>query len=177
VAAVAREPLAQEIRLTWWREALDEIAGRGAVRRHPVSEALAASVRRRNLALPLLAGMIEARYEALDGPPADEAAALARIDRTAGAVMRLAVAVLAPQAAGSPAIEPAARAWALAHAGQGEAARSNLEEARGAARTLPAAAFPAIAYVTLARAYRPGRAPSLLEKQFRLLGAVVTGRL
>ena len=50
-----------------------------------------------------LEGMIEARYEAIDGPPADEAAQLARIDRTAGAVMRLAVAVLAPGAADSPA--------------------------------------------------------------------------
>jgi phytoene synthase len=176
VAAVAREPLAQEIRLTWWREALDEIAA-GAVRRHPVAEALTACVRRRTLPLALLEGMIEARYEALGGPPIDEDDALARIDRTAGAVMRLAVAVLAPQASDSPAIEPAARAWALAHAGQGEAARANLAVARTAARSLPAAAFPAIAYATLARAYRPGNAPPLLEKQLRLLGAVLTGRL
>jgi phytoene synthase len=177
VAAVAREPLAREIRLTWWREALDEIAGGCEVRRHAVAEALAAAVRRRGLPLGPLEGMIEARYEAIDGPPADEAAQLDRIDRTAGAVMRLAVAVLAPGAADSPAIAPAARAWALAHAGQTDAAWSNLVQARAVARTLPAAAFPALAYATLARAYRPGRAPSLLEKQLRLLAAVLTGRL
>jgi len=177
VAAVAREPLAQEIRLTWWREALDEIAAGAAARRHPVAEALSACVRRRALPLPPLEGLVEVRYEALDGPPVNEAAALARIDRTAGAVMRLAVGVLAPEALGSPAIEPAARAWALAHAGMGEAARANLAAARAAARGLPAAAFPAIAYATLARAYHPGRAPSLLEKQLRLLGAVLTGWL
>jgi phytoene synthase len=177
VPAVAREPLAQEIRLTWWREALDEIAVGRDVRRHPVAEALAAAVRRRDLPAAPLEGMIEARYEAIDGPSADEAGRLLRIDRTAGAVMRLAAAVLAPGAAASPAIAPAARAWALVHAGHTAAARSNLAQARAAARTLPAAAFPAVAYATLARAYRPGRAPSILEKQFRLLGAVLTGRL
>jgi len=177
VPAVAREPLAQEVRLTWWREALDAIAAGGDVRRHPVAEALGATVRRRALPTAPLEGMIEARYEAVDGPPVDEAAQLHRIDRTAGAVMRLAVAVLAPQAADSPAVAPAARAWALAHAGQAAAALWNLEEASAAARTLPAAAFPAVAYATLARAYRSGRAQSMLEKQFRLLGAVLTGRL
>jgi hypothetical protein len=134
-------------------------------------------VRRRSLELAPLEGMIDAREEAIDGPPADEAAALARIDRSAGAVMRLAVGVLAPEAADSPAITPAARAWALAHAGQEEGARSSLEQARVGARRVPAAAFPALAYATLARAYRPRRAPSLLEKQFRLLAAVLTGRL
>jgi phytoene synthase len=177
VAQLAREPLAQEIRLTWWREALDELAAGGRARGHPVAAALGAAVARRALPPAPLVGMIEVRFEAIDSPPVGAAARLRWIDETAGAVMRLAVSRLAPEAADSPAIAPAARAWALAHAAQTTAALSNLAEARVAARAAPAAAFPAIAYATLARAYRSGRAPSMLEKQLRLLGAVLTGRL
>ncbi|HEY3889926.1 MAG TPA: squalene/phytoene synthase family protein, partial [Caulobacteraceae bacterium] len=36
---VAHEPLMQEIRLTWWREALDEVFAGRPPRRHPVVEA------------------------------------------------------------------------------------------------------------------------------------------
>jgi phytoene synthase len=42
---------------------------------------------------------------------------------------------------------------------------------------LPVAAFPAVAYATLANAYAAGRAPSDLEKRLRLTMAVLTGRL
>lgn len=172
---MAREPLAQEIRLTWWREALDEISAPGAVRRHPVVEALAVAVRRNGMPPEPLVGMIEARFEAIDAPPTDEPARLRHIDRTAGAVMRLAVQVLAPAEVDSPAIAPAARAWALARMGQ--PATAALAQARASARRLPAAAFPAIAYATLARAYRRGRGPSPLGRRIRLLGAVLTGKL
>src|SRR3954468_9374408 len=46
---VSSNPLIGEIRLTWWREALDEVFEGRPVRRHPTAEALALAVRRRDL--------------------------------------------------------------------------------------------------------------------------------
>ena len=51
----------QEIRLTWWREALDEIFAGQPVRSHPVVEALAQTIRRRDLPAAPFEAMIEAR--------------------------------------------------------------------------------------------------------------------
>src|ERR1700747_1184920 len=45
----ASNSLLGEIRLTWWREVLDEIYEGRAVRRHPTAQALAGVVDRRNL--------------------------------------------------------------------------------------------------------------------------------
>src|SRR5437879_13904921 len=47
---VASNALMGEIRLTWWREALDEIFGDKPVRHHPTAQALAAVVARHRLA-------------------------------------------------------------------------------------------------------------------------------
>jgi len=191
----AHEPLVQEIRLTWWREALEEIfAGRNP-RRHPVVEAMAAAIGRHGLSPALLDSMIGARIEAIDAPVlADEAAVHRYVDATAGALMRLAVVVL--DATASPAAAaPAARAWGMAGLARlrragldrlppawDEAAvrarvAAGLAEARAAARGLGVAAFPALAYATLAGAYAAGRTPSELEKRLRLTTAVLTGRL
>ena len=55
----ATTPLMAEIRLTWWREALDEIFEDRPVRRHPTAEALGGAVRRRRLQrAPLEAMMV-----------------------------------------------------------------------------------------------------------------------
>ena len=63
---VASTPLMAEIRLTWWREALDEIFEGGPVRRHPTAEALAAAVRRRGLPRAPLEAMIDGQIAALE---------------------------------------------------------------------------------------------------------------
>jgi hypothetical protein len=42
---------------------------------------------------------------------------------------------------------------------------------------LPVAAFPALAYVCLAKPYAAGRSLSELEKRTRLLAAVLLGRI
>src|SRR5580693_2208603 len=62
IAETVREPLMGEIRLAWWREALDEIFAGAAPRRHPVVDALSLAVRRRNLARAPLEAMVEARF-------------------------------------------------------------------------------------------------------------------
>jgi phytoene synthase len=195
VAETVREPLMGEIRLTWWREALDEVFAGGAVRRHPVAEALAAAVRRRNLARAPLEAMVEARYADLEPEGlAEEGALDAYVDGSAGALMALSAAVAAG-AADAEGLRPAARAWGLAgllrlrakgvarlpaawtDAKVRAAVRDALKAARDGAHGLPVEAFPCIAYATLARPYAAGRSPSDLEKRVRLTTAVLTGRL
>jgi phytoene synthase len=194
VAETVRDPLMGEIRLTWWREALDEIFAGGGIRMHPVVGALGAAVRRRNLARAPLEAMIEARFNDLDPEPlAEESALQGYIDATAGSLMALTIAAVAGVEA--HAMRPAARAWGLAGLLRLRAAgvarlpeawtdervrtgvREALAEARGAAQALPVCAFPCIAYATLARAYAAGRAPSDLEKRLRLTASVLAGRL
>ncbi len=64
------EPLLGEIRLTWWREAIDELS-RGVVREHPVLQALAEPLREHALTPALFDRMIEARrFDLSDEPPA-----------------------------------------------------------------------------------------------------------
>jgi phytoene synthase len=185
----------QEIRLTWWREALDEVFAGRPPRRHPVVEALAETIRRRALTPAPFEATIEARIEAIDTPaPADEAAVHRHIDATAGALMGLAATILDPTMS-AVATRPAARAWGLAGLARlrrtgvdrlpkawddaeiRRRVRSAMTDARVAARQLPVAAFPAIAYATLANTYAAGRTPSDLEKRLRLTTAVLTGRL
>lgn len=134
------EPLMGEIRLTWWAEAVAEIFEGRAVRRHPVTLALAQAAKR-GLPREPLDTMIEARFAG-------------RAD--AAAVMAAAAALL-----GSPKAQVEA------------AARGDLAQANRDLRDLPAAAFPAVAHATLARA----KAPSAMEKRLRLTWAVVMGRL
>ena len=72
----ASEPMLARIRLTWWREALDEIA-EGRPRRHDVVEALAASLDGPLIDAPLRA-MIDAREAEIEAPPPANLAAYRR---------------------------------------------------------------------------------------------------
>jgi phytoene synthase len=189
VAEVVREPLMGEIRLTWWREALEELFAGRAPRRHPVVEALALAIGRRGLAAAPFEAMVEARIADLDAAPfADDGALGAYLDGTAGALMALAVAALG--GGDALAVRPAAQAWGLAGLARlgrlpeglaGAALRRRVEldlaAVRRAVVALPVSAFPAIAYAALARPYAAGRAPSELEKRLRLTLAVLSGRI
>jgi phytoene synthase len=113
VPVMVSEPLMGEIRLTWWREALDKIYAGGAVRSHPVALALAEAVRRRGLARAPLDVLIEARLGDLDAAPfTDEADALAYADQTAGALMQAAAEALGA-AGGLESVRMAGRAYGL----------------------------------------------------------------
>lgn len=191
------EPLMGEIRLTWWREALDEIYGSGPVRAHPVVLGLADAVRRRSLARAPLEALIEARFGDIAANPSSPEAfvntegALIYADQTAGALMQAAV-----QALGGPANFQAAklagRAYGLAMLAHRRAIGGQtrlpegldarplvaqaLREARPGLRALPLEAFPAIAYAALARRYARRAQMSVLEKQLRLVWATAMGR-
>ena len=59
IAEVVSEPMLGEMRLQWWREAIDEIAA-GHARKHEVVEPLAAATRRFDLPIRDLHPMDEA---------------------------------------------------------------------------------------------------------------------
>lgn len=167
---VASNPLLGEIRLTWWREMLDEAYEGRHVRHHPTAQALADVIKRHDLPREPLEAMIDARYRELDATPmtADEALEWAR--GTAGEAARVAAHILDPSAH-ERAVSGGA-IWALGRrepeliAGQAAAARAD-------ARTLSPAAFPAVAHAALA--LRP--AGSEIGKRLRLTWAVARGKL
>lgn len=190
VAASVREPLMGEIRLTWWREAM-EAAQAGKPARHPVVEAVAGA-----FAPADLAALPEGRYPDLDAEPMDgDAAVFAYLDATAGAVMALAARRLDPAAAPQH-VRGAARAFGLAGLWRVKTAglpsrlppgwaqadiaarvKAELTAARGELPRLPVAAFPAVAYAALAGPYAGKRKVGELEKRVRLTLAVLRGRL
>jgi phytoene synthase len=196
VPVMVSEPLMGEIRLTWWREALDEIYAGGPVRSHPVALALAEAVRRRGLDRAPLDDLIEARLGDLDAAPfTDEAEALAYADMTAGALMQAAAETLGA-AAGHESCRLAGCAYGLSLMAHRRAIGGRtrlpqdmtpervralvsdaLEGARAGLRALPVPAFPAVAYACLARRYARGAHLTALEKQLRLVWATATGAL
>lgn len=162
-----------EIRLTWWREVLDEIFEARPVRRHPAAQGLAGAVSRHDLPRAPLEAMLDARYDELGGrkPEGDELAAWA--DGVGGALMHLAARTLDPDS--TPDMTAAAgRLFALGRIG---AAGSDLQAERRTARrdlrTLSIVAFPAVLPAALAG--RGGASP--LSRQLRLTWAAATGRI
>ena len=156
---VASNLLLSEMRLTWWREALEEIFEDRPVRQHPAAQALARAVGRRGLKREALETLIEARYRGLDPAAMSEAEVL---DPATDAKMAL--------AGGS--------AWAL---GKRLAETPDLRPtflkvihaARSASRNLSVAAFPAIAHAALAG--RP--ASNDFARRLRLTIAVARGKI
>jgi len=64
-----REPMLGLIRLQWWREALDAIYAGGALRKHPVAEALADAIRRHDLPRDPFERLIAARERDMEPAP------------------------------------------------------------------------------------------------------------
>ena len=182
---VASTQLLAEIRLTWWREALDEIFAGGPVRRHPVAEALGEAVRRHNLPREPLEAMIDGQIETLDETSLDPAALLDWADAVEGSVARLTAQVLDP-AADPQAAAPAGRCWGLALLRRSGRApepvidpllAAALPGARRAAKALGVAALPAALPARLSRFDLAGRSPGVLGKQLALILASATGRI
>ena len=180
---VASTQLLAEIRLTWWREALDEIFAGGPVRRHPVAEALGSLARRHGLSREPLEAMIDGQIAEL-GIEFDAAASLAWADAVEGSLAHAAAFVLDPVS--SDRANLAGRAWGLAlllRSGRAPEAvlrpllASALTQVRAVAASLSVAALPAALPARLARFDLAGRSPGLLRKQFSLIVATATGRV
>jgi phytoene/squalene synthetase len=89
-----REPMIGEIRLQWWREAL-EGARKGKPRNHDVARALAATFAALTLPSDLFDAMIDARqFDLMSGTFGDDEKRDAYLDATSGNLMRLASRVL-----------------------------------------------------------------------------------
>ena len=107
------EPQLGEIRLQWWRDALDR-ASAGEATGHPVADAVGGAIRRYALSRDSLAGLIDARSFDVsvkimpDTPALDD-----YLGKTAGALFRLAAEVTAPHRTAE--IEPAVRAAGIAY--------------------------------------------------------------
>lgn len=96
-----REAMLGQIRLQWWRDALDEIQAGKPPRRHAVVEPLAAAIRRHNLPRDAFERLLLARERDLDDTPFQTLAELeAYADGTSGALIALALLILDVKDAG-----------------------------------------------------------------------------
>jgi phytoene synthase len=95
VPDLVREPLAGEIRLQWWRDAL--IGGSGdAAAGHPVAVAMRAAIARFALPTEIVERVIDAQADALHGErPIDERAMRKRLAASEGGVFQLAARICA----------------------------------------------------------------------------------
>ena len=74
IPALVSEPMAGQIRLQWWRDAVD-FATPGARTGNPVADTLSAAIIQHNLPKDRLIGMVDARVPAMfDDAPADDKA-------------------------------------------------------------------------------------------------------
>ena len=188
----AREPMVAEIRLTWWREGLDDILAGKPPRGHSVMQALAQAVQRNGLAAAPLEAISDASFTDLDTERfADDAALERYLDGASGAVMALAAAITAGVDAAD--LRPAAHAWGLLGLIRRRAAgfdrfpeswgaaepitrvQQTLAASRAPIAALPVEAFPVVAHLALIQGYLAGRTPSELEKRARLTWATLRG--
>lgn len=106
------QPIAGQIRLQWWRDAIAEIY-EGRVRAHEVVQALAETIAAHDLPRALFDGLIDARENDLDEAPFTGLDALeAYCDATSGNPMRLALRILGA----GDSLDEAARAAGIAYA-------------------------------------------------------------
>jgi phytoene synthase len=186
---VASNPILGEIRLTWWREMLDEAFEGRHVRHHPTAQALAGVIARHGLPREPLEGMIDARYRELDATPLSKQEATVLAFGTAGAAASLAIQILGGGHEAGLASRWSAM-WALSRLMvDGRVANSDMPEALAEVqlrvaeartverRDVSSGAFPAVAHATLALRYAKGKRPAPLEKQLRLILAVAIGRI
>jgi 15-cis-phytoene synthase len=174
---VASNALLGEMRLTWWREALEEIFEGKAVRQHPTAQALAGVVARRGLKRELLETMIDARYRELGAAPMNEGEVLDWARDTGGLSAQLAAQVLDPATDVTMALAGGS-AWSLGkrladHPELRPTFLKVIHAARSASRNLSVAAFPAVAHAALAG--RP--ATNDFARRLRLTIAVARGKI
>ena len=94
ILASVSEPFAAQIRLQWWRDAVD-FATPGSRTGNPVADALSAAITEHNLSKDRLLAMVDARVPAMFGePPLNDNAMKTFLRETEGAVFELAATIL-----------------------------------------------------------------------------------
>ncbi len=114
IASVVREPMVAQIRLQWWRDAID-LAAPGAKTGNPAADALAAAILEHNLPKARLIAMVDGRVPEVCGdPPADMRALLLSLRENEGALFELAAFILGDRGeAARKGAEHAGLAWGL----------------------------------------------------------------
>jgi len=188
---VSAEPLIAEMRLQWWRDALDELARGQKPRSHEVAAPLAEVIRAQGLPVDLLDQMVAARrWDIYRDGFADLASLRAHLDQTAGHLLWLSALALGALPAQEPAVRQAGlaggiAAWLIAVPALVARGRQPLPDASLAAvRDL---AQQGLAALAAARRQPPGpalpalrmvwRARPLLAQAAADPGAVAAGRL
>lgn len=166
IPARVSQPLLAEMRLRWWADQMDGVFAGEPRKGHPVLEALSAAVVRRGLERAPLEALIEARIAGVHGAAPD-------LEALFVGPMQVAVRLLTGPGHGEIVV-PAARLRGLAQTAgvDAEAARAARAKTNRALRTLPVAAFPAVAPATL---FRSDEAEPV--KRLRLIWATLRGRV
>ncbi|HVV80936.1 MAG TPA: squalene/phytoene synthase family protein [Pseudolabrys sp.] len=142
VPAVAREPIAAEIRLQWWREVLERKRD-GEAAANPVAAALLGVVARHDVPAGRLIALIDVRGGRLYDEQIDDLEAFA--DAVYGAIIVLAAQVLGGQGEAVDHIaHHAGAARAYAEANDPTQARGHLDAARTLLSKIPQQALPAL---------------------------------
>ncbi|WP_371395493.1 squalene/phytoene synthase family protein [Fretibacter rubidus] len=208
VPELVSEPMIGQIRYQWWRDCVDEVysAGVKAVRKHEVSTPLAEMLLRVDMPRFWVDRLIDGRARDLDPEPfktVDVARDYAA--QTSGVLMQMAVKCLGTEP--DEAVLRAGEAWGLTGLARAwgyykdgilseldydqicEAARDAHKDAKAGLKTLPASAFPGVAYAALvpkflAKLTHSGHDPATdtvnygpLSKRLTLMGAVMRGNI
>lgn len=173
----AKEAMLGKIRVQWWRETLEQLAGAAPLRRHDLAEELGRVLKGRGDLLQPMNALVDAYDDVLDdhlhaGGHQPEGEHESRHFAVEGAMMRLAGLALVRGADGSG-------LDALAEAGAARVGlTASLQEAdarwasaRTALRSMPAALWPAVLHLAVAK----GDAPLL--KRWRMFVAALRRRL
>ncbi len=157
------QPLLAEMRYAWWREQIDGVFTGTARKGHPVLEALTDVVTRHGLNREPFDTLIEAHIDRVNGEPHD-------LDAFYLGPMQAAVQLLAGPGHDGKVVE-AGRVWGLTQVGRADEVNALKPHANRQLRSLPAAAFPAVAHATL-----KADTPEPL-KRLKLVWASLRGRI
>ncbi len=158
------QPLLAEMRYVWWAEQMDGVFAGTARKGHPVLEALTDVVTRHALDRSPFDALIAAHIGRVHGEPHD-------LDGIYVGPMQVAVHILAGPGL-DPQVVEAGRLWGLIQVGRIEEARVLRRSANRALKSLPTAAFPAVAHAALS-----GSGGGEGGKRLRLTWASFTGRI
>lgn len=116
IPSLVKEPMMGEIRLQWWRDAIDRFNGNDAPTGHPVADALRDAVRRYDLPIEPLIAMTESRaFDIYADPMPDRGAFEGYITKTEAMPFELALEVLgADRKASTATVEMAGRCYGFA---------------------------------------------------------------
>jgi hypothetical protein len=177
----ASEAMLGKIRIQWWRETVEQISGKGALRRHDLAEELARVMRGRADLLAPVNDLIDRFDDVIDdhlraGGHEEGGTHEARHLATEASLVRLAGHALDASLSHShlDALTRCGEAH-LAIVAQMEDAADRWVTARVAASELPAHVWPAILHLSVSAPSGATRSP--LSKRWRMFQAALTHRL